>query len=172
MTAVETVEGTVTRPCDIPEGYLHRSDVRRRPGWSSVDVHARLAPVGKRTAGDPGLMADGYPASVWWYPLAEVERMEAEDDALRKAAAREALLVPRLASGYDSWECLSRYALRERGWRPFEITKYLGDPDAESGGYTGRNPTHLWAKERVTHAENAHADLAARITAKREAAEA
>lgn len=73
------------------------------------------------------------------------------------------LIVPRRDRPYEPYECIGRARLRERGWKPSEIRKYLGDPDAELPGYPRPRTAHLWSKERIAAAESGDTPLGARI---------
>ncbi|NOS09321.1 hypothetical protein [Mycobacteroides abscessus] len=166
MTAAEEVMTCdVPRPSDIPEGFVHRTTLKKR-GWG---YHYQQLEKDGRALRTQFPMQGGL--SVWWYPVAEVARMEADDPDVRKAVERAALIVPRRDGVYEPHECLGRTRLRERGWKPSEIEKYLGAPDAEIEGYH-RTPAHLWSKERIEAAESGDTTVGARLRKKSEEAAA
>lgn len=70
-TSLPDVRCTVPRPDDIPEGYIHRSTLRKRPGGGGIEMQLDREGLKRRTEHQDGEL------SVWWYPAAEVARLEA-----------------------------------------------------------------------------------------------
>lgn len=130
-------------PVPVPEGYLHRSHVLARPGWTSADVTRLLGAVEVRV--EAPVTAAGVSNKA--YPIAAVESAEATDPEVKRRAKIDARITLRRPGGYQAGECIDEDQLHDRGWTTSDISRYLAQPDAYDGHRS------LWAVERAQRTE-------------------
>lgn len=91
---------------ELPPGFIPKAVVLKR-GWTTKIIYAVLNPIGVRV---PPSGPKKHETSPWWYPVAEVERLEASDPAVRHAVAVTRACVKleptRYGCGHGAlWDC-------------------------------------------------------------------
>lgn len=135
------------RPSDIPDGYLHQSQLRA----AGIDKNAILDY--RRAHRDWGMNSQEqrdaqFQGSVWWVSpealtsaLADPSWGEAPEPT--EADLADALLIPR---GGKYREFVTRPTLHQRGWTDELIDSHLGSPDRMRG-------VPQWARVRMSQGE-------------------
>lgn len=147
--------------------FISHADLRAR-GWSPGHIKNNLRDVRVHDGSeDPN-------RSPYSYPLAEVERIEQENENLaadvsavtaeqQKKAAAEALLIPR-DPNYTNEGAWTREMLKDIGWTDTLIKRHLGAPDFIRTTRNDRD-LYMWARDRVLSGPEQVPELAKSLAA-------
>lgn len=150
---------------NIPEGYIHRSELIER-GWLGREINTYLTDVVKIDAPE-GVSNKAYAAT-------QIAEVESTNEAIQaRIAAREAE-IPRETHHLGVNEIILAADLKARGWTPAHITRLLGEEQAFGGWSIKRaekaEATDTKLQERIAKFHKIQAAKAAEIEAAREAA--